>query len=297
MPSRSASRARPSPYAAFVAAVERRPEHVGLVLDVDGCLANLEQDFTKTAVDSAMRRTLLACRDSRIGSLTVLTARHPRRAREIIGIPDITYSGYLGGAVLRPNSDTVEIHQQIDPWRAAVSDYSAAMWRSLVDASGVAAEHFGDGQVCYEFGGLPPSATLTALIDQLEQTAVALGLFVHRNATTLVVSPPISLSKATGMREAVAASGARVVMYAGDSVADVPAMQAIDAMLIDGTLESALKVVVRSAATVPSLTQCADLTVPGGPSALRLRLQRFADLAGPAVPPPTRSRGPGRTLG
>jgi trehalose 6-phosphate phosphatase len=90
--------------------------------------------------------------------------------------------------------------------------------------------------------------------------AEATGLVLHPGKASVEIVPPIGIDKGTVVREVAQHAGPlATVTYLGDDSGDIPAFEAIDALVGSGV--AGLKIAVSSAEAPPRLLEMADLVL------------------------------------
>jgi trehalose 6-phosphate phosphatase len=79
----------------------------------------------------------------------------------------------------------------------------------------------------------------------------------------LEIRPPVPIDKGQAVRTLVEESRVRAALFAGDDVTDLDAFDALDVLRDGGTLDSAVRVGVRSAEGPPAIVERADVVVDG----------------------------------
>ena len=75
--------------------------------------------------------------------------------------------------------------------------------------------------------------------------------------------PPVHVDKGQAVRMLVEQAQVRMALFAGDDPTDLDAFDALDALVAEGVLESALRVGVESEEGPPAIIERADLVVGG----------------------------------
>jgi trehalose 6-phosphate phosphatase len=98
-----------------------------------------------------------------------------------------------------------------------------------------------------------------------------------RGRRAVELRPPVALDKGDAVRTLVA--GCAVAAFAGDDAGDLPAFDALDALVASGVLDAASRIGVRSDEAPAAVLDRADLVVDG-PAALLALLDSLADRVG-----------------
>lgn len=218
-----------------LASITAEPGQSGLFLDIDGVLAPIVSrpedarvpDETRTELSRlAGRYRLVAC----------VTGRQSSVAREIVGVPELTYVGEHG-LELDPRAQEwgPRIHAFADntPWPAERKPLSAA----------------------FHYRTAPDHEVARATLETIATAALAEGFRTRWGKMVLEVLPPVDASKGTAVRSLLEQTELRRALYAGDDTTDLDGFAALDG------LESAVRIAVVSPESPPELAQRADVIV------------------------------------
>ena len=75
--------------------------------------------------------------------------------------------------------------------------------------------------------------------------------------------PPVAIGKGRAVCELIGASRARAALYGGDDATDLDAFGALDTLVADGRLDTAVRVGVRSEEGPRDIVSRADIVVDG----------------------------------
>ena len=89
------------------------------------------------------------------------------------------------------------------------------------------------------------------------------GLSARWGRKVLEVWPPVRIGKGRAVRELVRASHAWAALYGGDDATDLDAFSALDALVAGGSLDTAVRVGVRSGEGPGDIVTRADIVVEG----------------------------------
>jgi trehalose 6-phosphate phosphatase len=231
-----------------LAAIAAEPEQAGLFLDIDGVLAPIVPRPSDARVPDETRAELQRLA-GRYRLVACVTGRPSSVAREIVGVPELTYVGEHG-LELDPRAQEwgPRIHAFADdaPWPEERKPLSVAFhYRTAVDR--------GEAR-----------ATLEAIAAAAQEQ----GFRTRWGRLVLEVLPPVDASKGTAVRGLLEQMGLRRALYAGDDTTDLDGFAALDG------LDVAVRVAVVAAESPPELGARADVTV-GSPSAFLELLRRL----------------------
>ncbi|MCW2799495.1 MAG: otsB [Aeromicrobium sp.] len=257
----------------FRAAVVADPAGTLLALDFDGTLAHIVDDPTEAY---AQERGLAALGrlGAVLGQIAIVTGRPVRQALE------------LGGFVGRPGFENLIIYGQYgaERWHAdsgdvGDSDRPEAIVRLAELLPTWLAEHGADHVRLEDKGlalaihtrGIDPGL-LETLAPPLRELAAELGLAVEPGRQVIELRAA-GMDKGQAMRELVAETGARQVIFAGDDLGDLPAFDAVDELRSTGVAG----LLICSASTEQdALVARADLVLDG-PDEVATWLENLAD--------------------
>ena len=220
------------------------PERAAILLDIDGTLAPIVADPTKSRVPDATRAELvrLAGRYALVGCLT---GRTREQAREIVGVDEIEYIGEHG----------LELAREAEEWSPVLERFAAAaVWP-------VERKRF---TVAFHYRTAEDEEAAVAVLSQIADRARADGLVPRWGRKVLELRPPIDAHKGTAIVHMLERRGISRGMFAGDDLTDVDAFRAMD------DLELGVKIAVASPEGPIELRELADIVVAGPPELLEL---------------------------
>lgn len=225
------------------------PRRAALFLDVDGVLAPIVDRPEDARVPDETRAELVRL-SGRYGLVACVTGRPEAAAREIVGVPALTYAGEHG----------LELDPAAAAWAERIRSFAAGIaWPELESKRFSVAFHYRTASDADEAR------------NRLEPVAVAAleaGLRPRWGRMVLEVLPPVDASKGTAARALLEQTGLRRALYAGDDVTDLDGFRALDG------LDEACRVAVVSAEGPSELGELADLRL-GSTDALLELLRRL----------------------
>jgi trehalose 6-phosphate phosphatase len=219
----------------LLAALAADPAAAALCFDVDGTLAPIVPDPIKARVPDATRAELRRLA-GRYGLVACVSGRTGELAREIVGVPELTYVGEHG--------------LELDP--------AAAEWSERIRAFGGQADWPVEAKpfsIAFHYRTAPDRVVAKRQLEVIEAAARADGLRTRWGRLVLEVLPPIDASKRTAVAYLLEQHGLRRALYAGDDTTDLDAFAALDG------LELGVRVAVASAEAPPTLWERADIVV------------------------------------
>ena len=218
-----------------LALLAEEPERTGLFLDVDGTLAPIVEDPDDSRVPDPARLELLRLAD-RYALVACVTGRSGARAREIVGVAELTYVGEHG----------LELDPEAEQWGPRIHAFAAsAGWPAETKPLSTAFH--------YRTADDPEAARRR--LEGIERAARAEGFRTRWGRMVLEVLPPLETSKGTAVRHLLITHGIRRALYAGDDTTDLDGFAALDG------LELGVRVAVVSAEGPSELGARADVVV------------------------------------
>jgi trehalose 6-phosphate phosphatase len=219
-----------------LASIAAEPDHAGLFLDIDGVLAPIVSRPEDARVPDETRAELRRLA-SRYRLVACVTGRPSSVARELVGVPELTYVGEHG----------LELDPRAQEWAPRIQAFAAeARWPAERKPLTVA----------FHFRTAADRGEARATLETLEAAALEQGFRTRWGRMVLEVLPPVDASKGTAVLSLLEETGLQRALYAGDDTTDLDGFAALDG------LELAVRVAVASAESPSELAQRADLIVP-----------------------------------
>jgi trehalose 6-phosphate phosphatase len=228
----------------LLAALAADPAAAALCFDVDGTLAPIVADPAEARVPDATRAELRRL-STRYGLVACVSGRTGAIAREIVGVPELTYVGEHG--------------LELDP--------AAAAWSERIRAFGAQADWPVEAKpfsIAFHYRTAPDRGVAKRQLERIEAAAHAEGLRTRWGRLVLEVLPPIAASKRTAVAHLLEQHDLRRALYAGDDTTDLDAFSALD------ELELGIRVAVASAEGPAALRGRADIVVESPAELARL---------------------------
>jgi trehalose 6-phosphate phosphatase len=263
---------------AGLAAVLAEPARALVAVDFDGTLARIVErpDDARPAAGAVDALRVLA---DRIGTCAVVTGRGAAAAVELAGLASVPRLHVLGHYGLERwydgTLDSPDAHDAVAAARDRLADL-------LADApTGVHVEDKHHSLVVHTRPAADPPGSLAALTPALERLAAELGLEVVPGRMVLELRPP-GVDKGSAVRDLAEARDARVVVYLGDDLGDLPAFGAVEELRAHGVPGLAVASVDPALDDSPAqLAARADLVL-AGPEAVVAFLLALAEAVGEA---------------
>lgn len=231
-----------------LARLTAEPRLAAVFLDVDGTLAPIVADPADALVPEATRAEL-ARLASRYGLVACVSGRPGDVARELVGVPELTYVGEHG-LELEPAAtawaEPIHAFAAKTPWPAELKPLTAA----------------------FHYRGSDDRGGARSLLEEVAAAARAEGFRTRWGRLVLEVLPPVDATKRTAVTRLLAAHSLRRALYAGDDTTDLDGFAALDG------LELGVRVAVSSTEAPSGLVARADIVVDS-PAALAGLLSRL----------------------
>jgi trehalose 6-phosphate phosphatase len=238
-----------------------RPDHAGVLCDVDGVLAPIVRRADEARV-SKETSVLLSRLARRYGLVACVSGRSATDARRLVGVGGIAYAGSHGAELLEPGARRARWNEAFKSHEGHVKSFVAE--RDTPELRRLRARIEDKGPiVAFHWRDVPDEEEARKHIESIAQEAEAEGLAVHWGKKVLEVRPPVHVDKGEAVRELVELAGVRLGLFAGDDTTDLDAFTALDELLAEGALECAVRVGVQSDEGPPAITERADLVVQG----------------------------------
>jgi trehalose 6-phosphate phosphatase len=212
------------------------PSRAALFFDVDGVLAPIVARPEDARVPEETRVELRRL-NGRYGLVACISGRAGEVARQIVGLPELTYAGNHG----------LELDAAAGDWTERLRAFLASVeWDQLEDKRLTASLHYRN------------VSDESAARDELEAVAERArdaGFVARFGRKVLELLPPLAGNKGTAVRQLLAEHGLSRALYAGDDTTDLDAFRALEG------LELAVRVAVSSPEGPPELRVAADVVV------------------------------------
>jgi len=238
------------------------PEQAAILCDVDGTLAPIVERPEIARVPPEAARALGALA-KRYGLVACISGRSASDARRLVGVGGIAYAGAHGAELLEPSGQRPTIAAAFESYAEPVHRFADENVGSDLRTLGVRTEDKGP-IVALHWRGAPDEDAARAGLERLASLAEQADLAAHWGRKVLEIRPPIPVSKANAVNELVAGrDDLRAALFGGDDATDLDAFDALDALVEDRTLETAIRVGVASDEGPAEIVDRADLVVQG----------------------------------
>jgi trehalose 6-phosphate phosphatase len=237
------------------------PSRAAVFCDIDGVLAPIVARAEEASVrnETALLLSRLA---RRYAIVACVSGRSATEARRLVGVGGIVYAGSHGAELLEPGAARPRVNPAFKDWEERVKAFVAErdgpdlrrLRVRIEDKGPIAALHW---------RGAPNEEAARAHLEGVARDAETAGLATHWGRKVLELRPPVPFDKGQAVRDLIGLSGARVAMFGGDDTTDLDAFDALDGLVEEGALETAVRVGVRSDEGPPAIVERADVVVDG----------------------------------
>jgi trehalose 6-phosphate phosphatase len=236
------------------------PAHGAVLCDIDGTLAPIVERPSEARVPEDVSR-LLGTMRRRYACVACVSGRPALEARRLVGEPAISYAGLHGAELLLPDQEKPRMDALFKSWQPAVQDFTATHKGDL-QRLGIQFEDKGP-IVALHWRGLTDEEAVLAQLRGVAAEAKDDGLSTRWGRKVLEVWPPVLIGKGQAVCELIGASQARTALYGGDDATDLDAFSALETLVADGRLETAVRVGVHSRESPRDIITRADIVVEG----------------------------------
>jgi trehalose 6-phosphate phosphatase len=246
---------------AALAPLTADPPRAAIFCDVDGVLAPIVARAEEAQVrnETALLLSRLA---RRYAMVACISGRPAAEARRLVGVGGITYAGSHGAELLQPGSARARVNPAFQSWEDRVRRFAAERDGPEFRRLRVRIEDKGPISALH-WRGAPDEDAAHARLEGVAREAEAAGLATHWGRKVLELRPPVPFDKGRAVRDLVDLSGARAAMFGGDDTTDLDAFDALDELVQEEALDSAVRVGVRSDEGPPAIVERADVAVDG----------------------------------
>jgi trehalose 6-phosphate phosphatase len=244
-----------------VAALLADPRSTLVAVDFDGTLAPIVAR-PEDARPAPGAREVLADLAGKLGAVAIVSGRGAQEVVALAGVEDVARLRVLGHYGLQQWHEGVVTSPDPAPG-VAIARARLADVLEGADA-GVRVEDKRHSLAVHTRGASHPDIELAALEPALEALADACGLETVPGRYVLELRPP-GIDKGAALRALVEQTGARIVVFIGDDLGDLPAFDALAAMRSDGTVTglAVASVDPHDSDVPPQVAERADMVLEG----------------------------------
>lgn len=264
---------------AIIDAIVAAPDRTLLATDFDGTLSPIVDDPASATFDDSCRAALARLLP-RLGRVAVVTGRGAETVRDLgrLDAPEMHGIVVLGQyGVERLDTTTGELRLPPAPTEVALAhdglrDLLVELQRVGVDVQGVHLEDKGRAIAVHTRRASSPDEVFAALREPVANLAERLGLVLEPGKQVLELRASTT-TKADALHELVAETRPEVVVFIGDDLGDLAAMEALH------DLDATTAAVVSGSAEQPAMREVADV-LADGPAGVGQWLATLADRLG-----------------
>lgn len=244
-----------------LAPLRKAPDRGAVFCDVDGTLAPIVERAENAHVPEKTAR-LLGVLGRRYACVACVSGRSVAEARRLVGVGSIAYAGTHGAELLEAGANRAQLTSSLGQWAERVQSFAldndstdSRMLRIRIEDKGPI--------VAFHWRGAPDEEAAQSHLEAIAENAQSEGFHTHWGRKVLEVRPPIEIDKGHAVRELVRRTGVRAALFGGDDATDLDGFDALDALVEEGTLDSAVLVGVSSDEGPREIVERADLVVDG----------------------------------
>lgn len=235
------------------------PDRAALFFDIDGTVARIVKRAEDAHVPQGTSR-LLGTLGRRYALVACVTGRSVAEARRLVGVGSVSYAGAHGAEMLAPGTSQPRLAEAFGRWEKRVKRFAADQDAKDLRLLRIRREDKGPIQA-FHWRGAPDETSAQARLEGVAQAAEEAGLGVHWGRKVLEVRPPIRVDKGQAVRDLTLRAGVSTALFGGDDRTDLDAFDALDRLVEEGVLDTAVRVGVRSDEGPDEIVERADLVV------------------------------------
>ncbi len=226
----------------------------GILSDFDGTLVVFRPFPEYPKLTDRMKQVIRALSD-RVALFAMISGRAALELRTVADEqPGVTYIGNHGLEELK--GDTLIVLPEAQEWEERVTAFYHDLGEPEIE--GVRYQHKRvTMSVTYRYVENPEDVK-RRIKEKLDQVNERYGLHMHEGRTIWEVKPPIALDKGTAVRSLIEEHHLESVLFLGDDITDVYAMDALRDLREQGRVKG-LIVGVMGETDVPQVTNAADI--------------------------------------
>jgi trehalose 6-phosphate phosphatase len=237
------------------------PGRAAIFCDVDGTLAPIVRRPEDAHVPEETSR-LLGRLARRYGCVACVSGRSVADVRRLVGVGGVAYAGSHGAELLEPGSTTPRVAEAFKSWEGQVKAFAAERDTAELRSLRIRIEDKGP-IMTFHWRGAPDEDRARTHLEGLAQEAETAGLAIHWGRKVLEIRPPVPVNKGQAVRDLVLRTGVRTALFGGDDVTDLDGFAALETLVEEGKLDTAVRVGVRSEEGPPEIVRQADVVVDG----------------------------------
>ncbi len=245
--------------AAVLLPLTQNPARGAVLCDIDGTLAPIVERPEDATVPKHVTE-ILGALARRYACVACVTGRPAEEAQRLVGQLGIYYAGLHGAELLAPDQRRPHLVAAFKDWETRGQRFSVAHATKELRSLGVRFEDKGP-IAAFHWRGAPDEDAALAALHGVACEAESAGFAAFWGRKVLEVRPPVPINKGQAVRELVGKADAKLALYGGDDTTDLDAFDALDALMAERQLDTAVRVGVLSHEGPPELVQRADVVV------------------------------------
>jgi trehalose 6-phosphate phosphatase len=240
------------------------PARAAIFCDIDGTLAPIVRRPEESNVRGEIS-SLLGRLGRTYGCVACVSGRPVAEARRLVGVGVIGYAGSHGAEILLPGEQRPVLAPAFASWQGRVNRFVKAR-ENLHDLKLLRIRIEDKGPImAFHWRDVPDESAAETWLQGVAQEAQTDGFAIHWGRKVLEIRPPVHVDKGQAIRTLVESATVKAALYGGDDVTDLDAFAALDALVSEGALDSAIRVGVRSDEGPAAIVERADVVVDGVP--------------------------------
>jgi trehalose-phosphatase len=231
---------------------------LGVLCDCDGTISAIAVR-PEAAVVSPAARAALAALAARLPVVAAISGRALFDLRALIDLPELLYIGSHGLTWWYQGVD--DVPEDVLPY-VAYAEEAALELAPLHDLPGIRFEEKGVGLALHYRLAPDGDAARAAILAAINASPAAQRFELRQGIQVVELYPRVPVNKGTALHRVVERFNLDGVIYFGDDLTDVDAIQAAGALRDEGRIRAAT-VAVRHAEAPAAVAEAADYTVDG----------------------------------
>ena len=239
------------------------PASSAVLCDIDGTLAPIVEDPDRAAVPAVTRDALRELA-RRYALVACVSGRAALAARDLVGLPELTYAGNHGLEFLRPGAREAIAAAVVEQQGRRAREFVLELDPVELEDLGLRLEDKGPIQAVHWRRAVDQRAA-ERRAREVASAAERAGLEPHRGRKVLEIRPPSGIDKGTAVEWLLSQPGIHRALFGGDDRTDLDAFRSLRALANRGDLRTAVCIGIGSAEAPPELAELADAVV-GSPA-------------------------------
>jgi trehalose 6-phosphate phosphatase len=237
------------------------PGSSAVLCDIDGTLAPIVEDPDRAAVPGGTRDALSELA-RRYALVACVSGRAALAARDLVGLPELTYAGNHGMELLPPDAREPIASPTVEQQRRQADAFVRELDRGGLESAGLRLEDKGPIQALHWRQATDQEAA-ERRAREIASVAKGAGLQPHWGRKVLELRPASGIHKGTAVERLLSEPGLERALFGGDDRTDLDAFRSLRALTDRGDLSTAVCIGIASGEAPPELAQDADALVRG----------------------------------